>query len=288
MKLGHISRNGAPTLFAEDAGKWIVVQDHVPGAPAHLDGVVADSRTWLPKIRAAIASGDDASSRPSETLVPFANPAPVIAIGLNYSDHCREFGVEPPTAPVVFVKLAGTLIPSGADVEWRTSVTDKVDWEAELGVIIGRETREVSVSDALDYVFGYTVINDVTARDIQSTEQQWVRGKSLDTFCPIGPVIVTTDEIPDPQVLGISSKVNGEVMQNSNTSEMIFSVAELVSRLSHSFTMKPGDIIATGTPLGVGAFRTPPKFLHDGDVVEVEVEKIGSLVNTCRVRKEGK
>jgi 2-keto-4-pentenoate hydratase/2-oxohepta-3-ene-1,7-dioic acid hydratase in catechol pathway len=166
-------------------------------------------------------------------------------------------------------------------------VTDKVDWEAELGVIIGETTREVSPEDALAAVFGYTVINDVTARDIQTTEQQWVRGKSLDTFCPLGPVVVTADDIPDPQNLAISSLVNGEIMQQSNTSEMIFSVAELISRLSHSFTLVPGDIIATGTPLGVGAFRTPPRFLGEGDVIEVAVEGIGSLVNICHIEKEG-
>lgn len=287
MKLGQIARNGQPALFAENDTHWIFVADHLPDAPKTLDELVRHPATWLKTIAEVIGSGQAVSSRPREVLAPFQHPAPVIAIGLNYSDHCREFGVEPPKVPVVFVKLAPSVTGHGAPVEWSESVTKQVDWEAELGVVIGREAREVGVSEALDYVFGYTVINDVTARDIQSSEQQWVRAKSLNTFCPIGPVVVTADEITNPHNLGIRSRVNGEVMQDSNTSELIFSVADLVSYLSHSFTLHPGDVIATGTPLGVGAFRTPPRFLNHGDVVEVEVDGIGLLSNICHVRKEG-
>lgn len=257
------------------------------GAPRTLDELILVASQWLPKIAVELDTGAHSGAQPDAVMAPLATPATVIAIGLNYSDHCREFGVEPPTSPVVFSKKASSVIADGDPIRWKRSITEKVDWEAELAVIIGQTVREVSPENALDAVFGYTVINDVTARDIQSTEQQWVRGKSLDTFCPMGPVVVTADDIPNPQNLPILSRVNGEIMQQSNTSEMIFSVAELISRLSHSFTLVPGDIIATGTPLGVGAFRTPPRFLGEGDVVEVAVEGIGSLVNVCHIEKEG-
>ena len=182
----------------------------------------------------------------------------------------------------MFAKLPPSVCADGDTIGWSTEVTDAVDWEAELGVVIGRPARDVDVDGVDDVIFGYTVINDVTARDIQDSEQQWVRAKSLDSFCPIGPVVVTGDEIPDPQALAIRSWVNGETMQDSSTAEMIFSAAELVSYLSRSFTLSPGDVIATGTPVGVGKFRTPPVFLRDGDVVEVEVEGIGRLRNRCR------
>lgn len=287
MKLSHVMSDGRVTLYAETSEGGFVVPDVLKGGPTTLDELLKASSEWLPKIKAALAAGGHGNAKPREVLAPFVSPPTVIAIGLNYSDHCREFGVEPPSAPVVFTKKGSSVIANGEPIQWRESVTQQVDWEAELGVIIGRTTRRVSPEDALASVFGYTVINDVTARDIQSTEQQWVRGKSLDTFCPMGPVVVTADDIPDPQVLPIRSMVNGEVMQDSNTSEMIFSVAELISRLSHSFTLVPGDVIATGTPLGVGAFRTPPQFLSEGDVVEVAVDGIGSLSNICHIEKEG-
>jgi 5-carboxymethyl-2-hydroxymuconate isomerase len=287
MKLSHVAAHNRPTLYAESLEGGFIVPEVLAGAPVTLDELIPVASLWLPKISEALRGGGHTVSKPPTVLAPFASTPTVIAIGLNYSDHCREFGVDPPTSPVVFTKKASSIIADGEPIRWKRSVTDKVDWEAELGVIIGETTREVSPEDALAAVFGYTVINDVTARDIQTTEQQWVRGKSLDTFCPLGPVVVTADDIPDPQNLAISSLVNGEIMQQSNTSEMIFSVAELISRLSHSFTLVPGDIIATGTPLGVGAFRTPPRFLGEGDVIEVAVEGIGSLVNICHIEKEG-
>ena len=287
MKFSHVAAQNRPTLYAESMDGGFIVPEVLAGAPVTLDELIPVASLWLPKISEALRAGGHTAPKPPTVLAPFASPPTVIAIGLNYSDHCREFGVDPPMSPVVFMKKASSIISDGEPIRWKRSVTDKVDWEAELGVIIGETTREVSPDEALAAVFGYTVINDVTARDIQTTEQQWVRGKSLDTFCPLGPVVVTADDIPDPQNLAISSLVNGEIMQQSNTSEMIFSVAELISRLSHSFTLVPGDVIATGTPLGVGAFRTPPRFLGEGDVVEVAVEGIGSLVNICHIEKEG-
>ncbi len=216
-------------------------------------------------------------------LHPLIAPSKIIGIGLNYRDHCEEQGVEPPDHPTVFAKFPNALLAPRGIIRWNPEVTQKVDYEAELAVIIGRVARNVRASEAYYYIFGYTAANDVSARDIQFGDKQWVRGKSLDTFCPLGPWVVTQDEIGDPMNLDIRARVNGEVRQDSNTSNMIFGVADLVEFLSRSFTLLPGDIILTGTPAGVGIFRDPPLLLQDGDVVEVEIEHIGTLVNTCQV-----
>jgi 2-keto-4-pentenoate hydratase/2-oxohepta-3-ene-1,7-dioic acid hydratase in catechol pathway len=198
-------------------------------------------------------------------------------------DHIREQNAAVPTRPMVFAKFPSTIIGTGDSITWDPAITTQVDIEVELGIVIGRRARKVSRESALDYVFGYTVLNDVSARDVQYADKQWVRGKSLDTFCPLGPVIVTADEIPNPQNLRIRSLVNDFVMQDSSTSEMIFDVSYLVSFLSHSFTLEPGDIIASGTPNGVGVFRSPQVFLKAGDLVTVEVENIGRLKNPVRL-----
>lgn len=290
MRLGHLSSadDGPPRLFAADGDGWIVVPDAVPGAPATLDDLVLTEEDWLEPIASALASSGTPGEPPAPLAAPVSRPPTVIAIGLNYADHCREYGSPEPESLIVFAKHRSSVVGPGADVTWSADVTASVDWEAELGVIIGRPTRDVGVDEALDAVFGYTIINDVTARDIQKAEHQWVRAKSLDTFCPIGPVVVPAREIPDPQSLAIRSRINGVTMQDSNTKEMIFSVARIISDLSASMTLLPGDIIATGTPLGVGAFRTPPVELADGDVMEIEIEGIGTLVNTCRVTTGGR
>ncbi len=214
-------------------------------------------------------------------LAPVQNPGKIMAIGLNYMDHCREQGVKPPERPMVFAKFNTSLNHPGGAIRWDRQLTHEVDLEVELGVVIGRPARNVSEADALDHVFGYTIINDVSARDLQFSDKQWVRGKSLDTFCPVGPYILTADEVADPQALKLASRINGQVMQNSSTAEMIFPVRHLVSFLSRAFTLEPGDLIATGTPDGVGVFRKPPVFLRGGDVVECEVEGLGVLRNPC-------
>ncbi len=215
-------------------------------------------------------------------LAPVPRPGKIVAIGLNYMDHCREQKLDPPERPVIFCKFATSLNHPGGEIRWSKELTQKVDSEAELAVVIGKTARRVTPSKALDYVFGYTCGNDVSARDLQFSDGQWVRGKSLDTFCPLGPVLVTKDEIPNPQELNISGRLNGEYMQQSNTREMIFGVAELVAYCSQAFTFQPGDVILTGTPDGVGIFRDPPVLLQDGDIVEVEIEGIGRLTNRCR------
>ncbi len=206
-------------------------------------------------------------------------PGKIVAIGLNYMDHVRESGAEPPAKPLVFCKFTTAIIGPDEDIVIPGALTERVDWEVELAVVVGRRMRNVSEAEALDHVFGYTVGNDVSARDVQFSESQWTRGKSFDTFCPLGPVVVTPDEIPDPQALALRTRVNGETVQDSNTSEMIFTVAQLISFCSHSFTLDPGDVIVTGTPWGCGEFMEPKRSLKDGDVVECEIEGIGVLRN---------
>jgi len=214
-------------------------------------------------------------------LAPVLDPAKVVAIGLNYKDHAAEQKIALPKSPLIFAKFASAITGPYDPIRWDPALTQQVDYEVELAVVIGRRARRVSEADALDYVFGYTILNDVSARDLQFGDKQWVRAKSLDTFCPTGPLVVTADEIPDPQVLDVRCLVNGRVMQNSNTAQMVFGVRQLIAHCSQAFTLEPGDLIATGTPSGVGVFRTPPFFLKDGDVVRTEIDAIGYLENVC-------
>jgi len=214
---------------------------------------------------------------------PVSCPSKIMALGLNYADHIRESKGQTPKSPLVFAKYSTSLIGQNDLIEWDRALTSKVDFEAELAVIVGKKVSNCSEDEAASAIFGYTCANDVSARDLQFGDGQWTRGKSLDTFCPLGPWIVTADEIEDPQALGIKCILNGKVMQNSSTREMIFKVPYLISFLSRNFTLLPGDIILTGTPHGVGAFRNPPVYMADGDEVVVEIEKIGSLKNRCRV-----
>jgi 2-keto-4-pentenoate hydratase/2-oxohepta-3-ene-1,7-dioic acid hydratase in catechol pathway len=231
------------------------------------------------------ARGASAPAQPLAEVAlaaPLTFPTKIVAIGKNYADHAAETKSKVPENPLAFTKFTTAIIGPNDVVTWDPALTAKVDYEAELAVIIGKTARRVSQADALDYVFGYTCANDVSARDLQYGDGQWVRGKSLDTFCPLGPWLVTADDLPDPQTLDIKCEINGTVMQHSHTSKMIFSVAYLISFLSQAFTLLPGDIILTGTPDGVGAFREPPIFMQQGDEMAVEVEGIGRLVNTCR------
>ena len=211
-------------------------------------------------------------------------PGKIVAIGLNYLDHIRESKLPQPADPLVFAKFPSSVIGPRDAIVVDSELTAQVDWEVELGVVVGRRMRAVSVGAALEYVFGYTVCNDVSARDVQFSESQWTRGKSFDTFCPLGPVVVTADEIGDPQVLALRTLVNGEVMQDSSTAEMLFGVAELLSFCSRSFTLEPGDLLLTGTPWGCGCFMDPRRALQVGDIVECEVERIGALRNAVSAR----
>jgi 2-keto-4-pentenoate hydratase/2-oxohepta-3-ene-1,7-dioic acid hydratase in catechol pathway len=204
-------------------------------------------------------------------------PQKIVCVGLNYRDHAEEQGVALPERPLLFAKWPNTLIGNG-DAIRIPAISKQVDYEAELGVVIGRRASGVSVDDALDFVQGYVVANDVSGRDLQFADGQWVRGKSLDTFLPVGD-LVPASEVPDPQALPIRAFLKGEVMQVSNTSNQIFGVADVVSFISQAITLEPGDLIITGTPAGVGAFRDPPVWLQPGDEITIEIDGVGSISN---------
>jgi 2-keto-4-pentenoate hydratase/2-oxohepta-3-ene-1,7-dioic acid hydratase in catechol pathway len=212
--------------------------------------------------------------------VPLAIPRPgkIVCVGLNYRDHAAEGGMDLPKAPLLFAKWPNTLI-GDRDAVVLPPESTQVDYEAELGVVIGTTAKRVSERDALDHVAGYICVNDVSARDLQFADGQWTRGKSPDTFCPVGPRLVPREEIGDPQALAIRCIVNGEALQDSSTAQMIFSVAEIIAYASQVITLEEGDLIATGTPAGVGVFRDPKVLLQDGDEVAVEIEGLGTLTN---------
>ncbi len=214
-----------------------------------------------------------------QLLAPVPNPSKVVAIGQNYRDHCREQNAQIPERPIIFAKFPTSVIGPGDSIVWDPDVTTQVDYEAELGVVIGKHARHVSQADAFDYIAGYLNGNDVSARDLQFGDRQWVRGKSLDTFCPLGPYLVTRDEVSDPHNLRIRAILNGEAMQDSNTGMMIFTIPVLIEFITQAFTLLPGDIILTGTPHGVGVFRDPKVFLKPGDTITIEIEGLGSLTN---------
>lgn len=222
------------------------------------------------------------SSRiPVKKILPPVSPPNILALGLNYRKHADETGIRYPDIPVLFLKSTSSVIGHGDPVVLPTAGAGEVDYEAELGIIIGKETRNVSTGTAMEYILGYTCVNDVSARDwqIKKQKKQWARGKSFDTFCPAGPCLVTSDDILNPNDLRIQCIVNGDVLQDSSTSDMIFDVPAIVSDLSRSMTLLPGTLILTGTPEGVGFTRRPPVFLKDGDTVSVTIEKIGTLTN---------
>lgn len=217
---------------------------------------------------------------------PVTRPSKIIAIGLNYKDHADESTEDLPDLPedpLIFAKFPNSVTGPDNDIRWDRRVTEKVDFEAELAVVIKKEVYNCTPEEAQDAVFGYTCGNDVSARDLQFGDGQWVRGKSLDTFCPLGPWIVTPEDLPDPNSLSIKCWLNGQLMQDSNTNRTVFKIPMLIRFFSKHFTLMPGDIIMTGTPSGVGAFRDPPIYMEDGDEIIVEIERIGKLANRCKV-----
>jgi len=216
--------------------------------------------------------------------LPIDRPGKIVCVGLNYRDHAEEQGTEIPDAPLLFAKWPNALIGPGAPIVI-PRLSTQVDYEAELGVLIGERVRGVSEENALESVRGYICLNDVTARDLQFSDGQWTRGKSADTFCPVGPRLVPAAEVPDPQALGIRCVLNGEVMQDSTTANMIFTVAEIIAYTSATMTLEPGDLIATGTPAGVGVFRDPPVLLKDGDEVTIEIDELGALTNPVQAER---
>ena len=213
--------------------------------------------------------------------IPIDRPGKIICVGLNYKDHAAETGSELPERPLLFAKWPNVLIGPGEPIVLPGPIDEKIDYEAELGVVIGPRVKNVSRENALEAVRGYVCFNDVSARGIQRGDGQWSRGKSPDTFGPVGP-LTPASEISDPQTLGIRAIVNGQTLQDSNTSQMIFPVDEIIAFVTQTMTLEPGDLIATGTPSGVGFTRTPPIFLKAGDEVTIEIEKLGSLTNPVR------
>lgn len=254
------------------------------------DGALSDVTDIAPDMLSAIQGGSVtfralAASTPKAAysvdaveFLPAVYPSKIVAIGRNYFDHAIEGGSEPPAAPLIFTKLPNSLSAHNAPIVL-PGIAKQVDFEAELAVVIGRRASKVSEADALSYVFGYTLIDDVSARDLQFGDGQWVRGKGLDTFAPLGPFITTRDEVPDAQSLKIEGILNGYVMQSSNTSKMIFKIPYLIHYITQAITLEAGDVIATGTPEGVGIFRKPPVLLKPSDVFEVVIEKLGTLRN---------
>ena len=213
--------------------------------------------------------------------LPIERPGKIVCVGLNYRDHAEEQGVDLPAAPLLFAKFTTSLIGPGEMIVIPPTVT-QADYEAELGVVIGARVKGISKENALEAVRGYICANDVSARDLQFGDGQWTRGKSPDTFCPIGPALVPASEVPDPHNLRTRALVSGEVLQDSTTANLIFGVDEIISYASQTSTLEPGDLILTGTPAGVGVFRKPPRLLEDGDEVTIEIEGLGALTNPVR------
>jgi len=228
--------------------------------------------------RVAEATGELVDPAAVRLRAPIPRPGKIICVGLNYHDHCREQSIEPPAYPMLFSKFANAVAGPGAPVT-RPVATEMLDLECELAVVIGRRASRVGRDEAASVVFGYTVLNDVTMRDLQREDRQWLRAKGSDGFAPMGPAVVTADEVPNPQALRLGSSVNGEAWQDSSTAEMVFDVATIVAFASRTITLEPGDVIATGTPAGVGHFQAPPRYLADGDVMRCEIEGIGAVEN---------
>lgn len=238
-----------------------------------------DLATWLET--GVARDGERLPLAALELLAPLPRPGKIVCIGRNYVEHAHERGFDAPPEPILFAKWANSIVGPDA-VAVVPSATREPDWEAELGVVIGSRCSGVRPGRALEHVAGYTCLNDLSARDLQNRVSQWTRGKAIDGFLPMGPCLATADEVGDPQQLAISCRVNGATMQDGHTSLMIWPVAELIAFVSETITLEPGDVIASGTPAGIGAARTPPVFLHDGDVVEVEIERVGLLRTTIR------
>ncbi len=272
MRIAYTDRGFA---VAHPGGGWIPLAELGIQA-AEIADVIAQSE--------GIASAISEASHDAEELhllCPIVRPTKVLAIGLNYMDHIRETKSPIPERPVLFAKFPSTLNGPFGDIVVDPALTEQADYEAELAVVIGKRARRVSAADALDYVFGYSVANDVSARDWQYRDPQFDRSKGFDTFCPIGPWITTADEVPDPQSLTIRSWVNGEPRQDSSTKEMVHGVADLIEFLSRGMTLEPGDVILTGTPHGVGFAMKPPRYLAAGDLVRCEIEGLGAIENNC-------
>jgi 2-keto-4-pentenoate hydratase/2-oxohepta-3-ene-1,7-dioic acid hydratase in catechol pathway len=278
--VSYQSANGVRVAAAKSATEYVDLNEADSTLPSTMCKLLALGPAGLKRAAAAASSGKPFSAAGVKLLAPVPRPEKILCIGLNYSDHARETGKEPPPEPVVFSKFV-TAVRAHNDPIVLPKVSNKVDYEAELVAVVGTGGRHIPKEKALGHVAGYCCGHDVSARDWQQQKPggQWLLGKSFDSFAPFGPELVTADEVGNPGDLSIQLRLNGETMQNSRTSQLIFDVAHLVSYISQVCTLSPGDLIFTGTPPGVGAARKPPVFLKPGDVVEVEIERIGTLRN---------
>jgi len=290
VKLAHLGTHGGSgvRLAVVVDERAAFVDELIDDAPADLQELIERGEEITASIEAAsvaAAPRDEVWHAVSELRHASAvmRPPVILAIGANYAAHSAELALKVEKAATVFALWPNSLTAHEATTTWPEELSNEVDYEAELGVIIGRPARNVKVADALDHVFGYTVVNDITARNLQFSEAQWSRCKSFDGFTPTGPVVVTADQIADPQDLWLSTTVDGRLLQDASTSGMVRSVAELIAFLSTSTTLQPGTLISTGSPGGAGYSRTPPVFLHDGSRVTVSCSGIGSLTTHCRV-----
>ena len=285
MRFAHVvpPESGGPRLAAVLGDEAVIVEELFAGAPRTLEELIAGGDELLARVRDAADRGPrhplDSMRYASAVLAP-----PVIlAIGLNYAAHSSELGLKTDSTPTVFVLWPNSLAGHDHTTTWPRSLSESVDYEAELGVIMGTPAKDVSPEDALDFVWGYTVVNDITARDIQYSEAQWSRCKSFDGFTPTGPFVVTADEVPDPQDLHIWTVLDGTTLQDATTGQMVRPVATLISHLSRSATLLPGTLISTGSPGGAGYSRDPQVFLRDRSTVTVGIDGIGALTTHCRI-----
>jgi 2-keto-4-pentenoate hydratase/2-oxohepta-3-ene-1,7-dioic acid hydratase in catechol pathway len=286
MRFAHVTSAASadPRLALLRDGEALPIAPLFDGAPDDLQDLIAGGDELLARVRdAADASADWMPADGLGFASAVSRPPVVLAVGLNYAAHSSELGLKADKAPTVFVLWPGSLTGHDATTSWPRTLSESVDYEAELGVIIGAPARDVGEADALSHVWGYTVVNDITARDIQFSEAQWSRCKSFDGFTPTGPVVVTADEIADPQDLHIWAVVDGETVQDATTGQMIRSVATLISHLSTSATLLPGTLISTGSPGGAGYSRDPQIFLRDRSTVTVGIDGIGELTTHCRI-----
>jgi 2-keto-4-pentenoate hydratase/2-oxohepta-3-ene-1,7-dioic acid hydratase in catechol pathway len=285
MRFAHVIPPGsaAARLVVVDADEVIVVEDLFEGAPRVLEELIAGGDELLDRVRDAAPSG---TRHPLEGLT-FASalltPPLILAIGLNYSAHSSELGLKTDSTPTVFALWPNSLTGHDTTTSWPRSLSESIDYEAELGVIIGKPAKDVTPETALDHVWGYTVVNDITARDIQYSEAQWSRCKSFDGFTPTGPFVVTADEIPDPQSLHIWTVLDGHMLQDASTGQMVRPVSTLIAHLSKSVTLLPATLISTGSPGGAGYSRDPQVFLRDRSTVTVGIDGIGALTTHCRI-----
>ncbi|MEI2663553.1 fumarylacetoacetate hydrolase family protein [Rossellomorea sp. LJF3] len=285
MKFVSYAVEGKETYGVEVEGRILDLAeaDELPGDL--LQGIEA-GEGFLERVEAVLREKGEGLPSFAKDEVKWLSPIPkvkrnIMCVGKNYREHAIEMGGEQdiPKNIMIFTKATHTVIGHGETVLHHDDITEELDYEGELAVIIGKKGRGISSEEAMDHVFGYSILNDITARDLQKKHGQFFIGKSLDTTCPMGPFLVTKDEVDDPQNLSITTKVNGEIRQSSNTGQMIFSIPTIISTLSKGITLLPGDVIATGTPSGVGKGYKPPRFLRKGDTVEIEIEGLGILTN---------